>query len=76
MPQLTGGFAPHITVVRGRLFGEIVQVGFDSLNFGYVSAAQARALVHAPDAWCEVAGVRGQHQEDHRFQHSMFLGWL
>lgn len=39
--------------------------------------AQARALVHAPDARDEVAVVRGQHQEDRRFQHCrVVLGLL
>jgi len=76
MPQLTGGFAPHITVVHGRLFGEVVEAGFDSPNLGHVSTAQDRALVHAPDGWCEVAGIGRQHQEAHRCQHNMSLGWL
>jgi hypothetical protein len=56
--------------MRGRLIGEIVEVG---VTRGSVSAAEARALVHAPDAWGEVAVVRGQHQEDHRLQHCMSL---
>ena len=75
-PQLIGGFAPQITVVRGRLFGEAVEAGFDSLNFGHVSAAQDRALVHVPNTCCEVVGVGRQHQEAHRCQHSMSFEWL
>lgn len=38
-------------------------------NSPCLSAAQARAVVHPPDARDEVAVVRGQHQEDRRFQH-------
>lgn len=48
---------------------------FVLIRFFCLPTAQARALVHAPDSWGEVAVVWRQHQEDHRFQHRMSLRW-